>query len=309
MENGIYARLHTNRGEITLALSYDKTPLTVANFVALAEGKQENKARPMGEAFYDGLKFHRVIADFMIQGGDPQGSGAGGPGYRFPDEFHPSLRHDKPGVLSMANAGPGTNGSQFFITHVATPWLDDKHSVFGEVIEGMEVLNAVQQGDSLDKVEIIRQGAEAEAWDAAAVFADQMSRQAEKEAEALAAAAAKVEQWKEGCTTTESGLYYRIDKKGSGKAAAGRKVAVHYRGQLTDGSVFDDSKKRGQPIELQLGEGQVIPGWEEGLALMSEGDQGRLVIPPALAYGESGAGGVIPPQAWLIFDLEIVKVH
>jgi len=138
------ATISTNRGTIRLELHDDKTPKTVENFVKLAN-----------QGFYDGLKFHRVIADFMIQTGCPEGTGRGGPGYRFADEFHPTLKHDGPGVLSMANAGPNTNGSQFFITHVATPHLDGKHSVFGRVIEGQDVVNAIQQGDTMEKVSIL----------------------------------------------------------------------------------------------------------------------------------------------------------
>ena len=137
------ATIQTNRGDIVIDLYADKAPNTVNNFVALAR-----------DGFYDGVSFHRVIADFMIQGGDPTGSGRGGPGYQFNDEFHPELVHDGPGVLSMANAGPNTNGSQFFITHVATNWLDNKHSVFGKVRSGQDVVDAIQQGDVMEKVEI-----------------------------------------------------------------------------------------------------------------------------------------------------------
>ena len=137
------AVIETNRGIIKLKLHADKAPRTVANFEKLARA-----------GFYDGLKFHRVIADFMIQTGCPQGTGRGGPGYTFADEFHPELKHDGPGVLSMANAGPNTNGSQFFITHVATPWLDGKHSVFGRVIEGQDVVNVIRQGDRMERVTV-----------------------------------------------------------------------------------------------------------------------------------------------------------
>ena len=156
MQDGLYAKIRTSKGDILVKLEDEKTPVTVANFVGLAEGSIKNTAKKEGEPYYDGLKFHRVINDFMIQGGDPKGTGAGGPGYHFDDEFHPSLRHDGPGVLSMANAGPGTNGSQFFITHVATPWLDDKHTVFGRVVEGQNVVDSIAQGDEIKSVEIIR---------------------------------------------------------------------------------------------------------------------------------------------------------
>jgi len=177
MAEGIYAQFKTNRGEILVKLEAEKAPLTVANFVALAEGKMPNEAKPMGTAYYNGLKFHRVISvangngqDFMIQGGDPQGTGAGGPGYQFRDEFHPDLKHDVPGVLSMANAGPGTNGSQFFITITPTPHLDNRHSVFGKVVKGIDIVNTTLQGDVMESVNILRVGKAAEDFDAMATF-------------------------------------------------------------------------------------------------------------------------------------------
>lgn len=172
LEDGLYANIKTNKGEILLKLEYEKTPLTVANFVGLAEGNIENTAKEKGIPYYDGLKFHRVIGDFMIQGGDPSGNGMGGPGYKFKDEFDPSLKHDRPGTLSMANAGPGTNGSQFFITHKATPHLDGRHSVFGYVVKGQETVNAIAQGDIIEHIEIIRVGKAAKDFDAAATFSE-----------------------------------------------------------------------------------------------------------------------------------------
>jgi peptidyl-prolyl cis-trans isomerase A (cyclophilin A) len=309
MENGIYAKINTAKGHILIKLTHDKTPGTVGNFVALAEGNLENSARPQGKPYYDGLRFHRVIPDFMIQGGDPNGTGSGGPGYQFDDEFHPELRHSGPGVLSMANAGPGSNGSQFFITHVATPWLDGKHTVFGNVIEGQNVVDSITQGDIIDSIEIIREGDEAKKWNAVEAFRTFEGSRAKREAEAKSAADAQVENLSAGFEKTASGLRYKIIQKGDGKKAEkGKTVSVHYTGQLDNGRTFDSSYPRKKPIEFPLGKGHVIEGWDEGIALLQVGDKARFVIPPYLGYGESGAGGVIPPNAVLVFDVELVDV-
>lgn len=310
MENGIYAKITTAKGDILIQLTYQLTPATVGNFVALAEGTMKNTQKPLGTPYYDGLTFHRVIPNFMIQGGCPLGTGTGDPGYRFDDEFHPSLKHDKAGVISMANAGAETNGSQFFITHLPTPWLDNKHTVFGQVIEGQNVVDAIAQGDKIEKITIIRVGEEAEKWDALKAFnslneakAARLAEQKRKNEEAFAKEI-------EGFDKTESGLYYKITQHGNGKKPqAGQKVAVHYTGMLLDKSVFDSSYSRRQPLNFTIGVGQVIEGWDEGILLLHEGDKARLVIPSDLAYGASGAGGVIPPHAPLIFDVELVKVN
>lgn len=171
-EDGLYARITTNKGDITLSLEFEKTPLTVANFVGLSEGKIKNKAKKLGEPYYDGIIFHRVIKNFMIQGGDPTGTGRGGPGYKFKDEFNANLKHDKAGTLSMANAGPNTNGSQFFITHKDTPWLNNKHAVFGHVIdeESMKVVNSIVQGDTIIHVKILKVGKKARKFNAKETF-------------------------------------------------------------------------------------------------------------------------------------------
>jgi FKBP-type peptidyl-prolyl cis-trans isomerase len=309
MQDGIYAKFNTSKGGILVKLTHDKTPGTVGNFVALAEGKQKNTAKPEGEPYYDGLKFQRVIPDFMIQGGCPQGTGTGDAGYKFDDEFHPGLTHAGPGVLSMANAGPGTNGSQFFITHIATPWLDNKHTVFGHVTEGQEIVNAIAQGDTIESLEIIRSGDEAQNWDALAAFEKFISSGEERLAAEKARQAAELDKVAAGFDATESGLRYKIIQKGSGaKAESGKTVSVHYEGSLLNGQVFDSSYKRNEPIGFQLGVGQVIKGWDEGISLLQVGDKARFVIPSDLAYGSAGAGGVIPPDATLIFDVELIKV-
>lgn len=310
MQDGIYAKFITSKGEIVIKLTHDKTPGTVGNFVALAEGNMENSAKPQGNPYYNGLKFHRVIADFMVQGGCPQGTGTGSPGYQFDDEFHEDLKHEGPGVLSMANAGPGTNGSQFFITHVATPWLDGKHTVFGHVQEGQNVVDSIAQGDSIESLEIVRIGGEAEKWNAIEAFRTFDGEREKRAAEAKAKVEAELEKLAGGFEKTDSGLRYKIVQKGSGaKAEKGKKVSVHYEGSLSNGDVFDSSFKRNQPIDFQLGVGQVIPGWDEGIQLLSVGDKAKFVIPSHLGYGSQGAGGVIPPDATLIFEVELMDVR
>jgi len=313
MENGIYAQISTQKGIVKIKLEHEKTPMTVANFVGLAEGKLENTAKESGLPYYDGLTFHRVIADFMIQGGDPTGTGAGGPGYQFEDEIHPELKHDKAGTLSMANAGPGTNGSQFFITHGPTNWLDGKHTVFGYVTEGQEVVDAVVEGDSIEKLDILRVGQDAESWDASQVFTSSRSKAEEAAKAALEAAKAAeadaLKEYTEGAQKTDSGLMYLIEEEGQGtKPNKGDSVQVHYELKLTSGVVVDSSFQRGQPISINIGVGQVIPGWDEGIMLLKEGSKATLVVPSDLGYGPSGAGGVIPPNATLIFKVQLVKV-
>ena len=308
MQDGIYAKFNTSKGEITVKLTHDKTPGTVGNFITLAEGDLENTAKPKNTPYYDGLSFHRVIPDFMIQGGCPQGTGTGDPGYKFDDEFHPDLKHSGPGVLSMANAGPGTNGSQFFITHVATPWLDNKHTVFGKVVEGQNVVDEIAQGDLIDSLEIVRIGREAESWNAVEAFTTFESSRELRLQEEKNKAEAELDKVASGFDKTNTGLRYKILKKGDGnKATKGNTVSVHYEGSLTNGQVFDSSYQRNQPIDFQLGIGQVIPGWDEGISLLKVGDKARFVIPSELGYGSAGAGGVIPPNATLIFDVELIE--
>ena len=308
MNNGIYAKFTTPKGAILVNLEYEKTPGTVGNFVALAEGNLENSIKEQGTPYYDGLKFHRVIPDFMVQGGCPLGTGTGGPGYQFDDEIHPDLKHDTPGKLSMANSGPATNGSQFFITHIETSWLDGKHTVFGNVVEGQDVVDQVAQGDDMS-IEIIRVGTDAEAYNAVEAFRTFEGSREKREEEEKKKQQETLDAVAKGYAETPSGLRYEILQKGEGKRATkGANVSVHYKGQLLDGTVFDSSYKRKQPIDFPVGVGQVIAGWDEGIMLLNKGDKARFVISSDLGYGAQGAGGVIPPNATLVFDVELMDI-
>ncbi|SFN80842.1 Peptidyl-prolyl cis-trans isomerase (rotamase)-cyclophilin family [Paenimyroides ummariense] len=323
LPEGLYAEITTNKGTITAQLEYEKAPLTVANFVSLAEGKNPFvEAKFKDKPFYDGLTFHRVIANFMIQGGDPSGTGEGGPGYKFADEFHADLKHDKPGILSMANAGPTTNGSQFFITHVATPHLDGMHSVFGHVIEGQEIVNTIAQGDKIETIKIIRSGDKAKAFDAAKVFKEKQEQANKVPNETKAV----LEDAKTKATTTNSGLSYYIFEKGNGeKPKQGDKINVAYAGYFEDGRLFDTSledvatkynvlnaqrKAANQYIPIPFEYGQktgMIPGFIEGIEQLGIGDKAYIFIPSHLGYGEQGYPGAIPPNTNLIFELHISK--
>ena len=314
LDDGLYAKIITSKGDITLQLEFEKTPLTVTNFVGLAEGTKDfkdSKGRTSGR-YYDGLKFHRVIDNFMVQGGCPLGAGSGGPGYNFPDEFDPSLKHDRPGIFSMANAGPGTNGSQFFITHVPTPWLDNKHTVFGHVVSGQDVVNAIRQGDTITSIEIIRIGDKAKSFKADQESFDSLLKDLDKNK----AAKDQMRQEKEmamikekwpNIKKTNSGLMYEVVTEGSGseKPSAGDTVSAHYTGMFMDGQKFDSSVDRGEPISFPVGTGRVIKGWDEALLDMKKGEKRILVIPPQLAYGSRGRGP-IPPNSTLVFEVELL---
>ena len=334
LKDGLYANFQTSKGNMIVKFEDKKAPVTVANFVGLAEGKIENKAKAKGVPFYDGTIFHRVIKDFMIQGGDPKGTGMGDPGYKFDDEKN-DLQHTGKGILSMANSGPNTNGSQFFITEIATPWLDGKHTVFGSVVNGIDVIDTIANVEKgaqdkprtdvvLEKVSVFTKGDEYKNYDAAKLFSEgkgkikennkailaQIEADKKKKAEEFAANQQKlVDDLKAEMQVTPSGLYYKITKTTDGVSPnRGDEVAVHYAGKLVDGTEFDSSFKRNQPIDIPIGVGQVIKGWDEGIMLLKEGEAATLLIPAELGYGSAGAGGVIPPNAWLIFDVELVKV-
>jgi peptidylprolyl isomerase len=334
LPDGLYAEIETNKGNIIVELNYQKAPITVANFVTLAEGKNEFVTNPelKKKPFFDGLKFHRVIEDFMIQTGDPLGTGSGDTGYKFKDEFN-DLKFDKGGVLAMANNGPATNSSQFFITHVETPWLEGKHTIFGHVVDkGMEVVNQVKQDDYIKKVTIIRNGEAAKKFDAIKVFHDYFSAEAKQKSEFESKFKAVRDEklayytaLKAKAIKTSSGLEFVITEKAKGKKpAAGAQVFINYAGFLEDGTLFDTciesvaqafgkfdaaraEARQYNPIPFQAGSKEgMIPGFIEGIEQLSIGDKAVLFIPSHLAYGQAGAGGVIPPNANIIFEVQLL---
>jgi FKBP-type peptidyl-prolyl cis-trans isomerase len=323
--DGIYVKFNTNKGVIVCQLEYEKTPMTVANFVGLTEGKFTALGNVYDKPFYNGLKFHRVIKDFMIQGGDPEGSGSGGPKHKFYDEIVPELKHYRAGILSMANSGPATNGSQFFITHKETPHLDGKHTVFGHIVVGQDVVNLIEQNDTMKTVTILRYGKAAKEWDATKVFADKYNKikatEDAKNAEFEKIGLMTEDEYKKfmyseilkkypTAQQSNSGLVYLIENPGSvDKITAGNNVSLHYRGTFrADGKQFDASYDRGQPMDFIYKTNQMIPGFEEGIGMIGKGGKAKLVIPYYQAYGKQGRPGAIPPYSDLVFDIEVVNV-
>ncbi len=346
--DGVFAEIVTNKGTAIAKLNYKETPMTVGNFVALAEGTHtEVDSIYKGKKFYNGLTFHRIVKNFVIQGGDPKGTGMGGPGYKFADEIVDSLKHTKKGILSMANSGPATNGSQFFITLKETPWLNGKHTVFGEVIKGQEVVDSIgvmeteaqgkPKGDSIviKEMNIIRQGSDANSFDGAKAFKAGLdkieAKKAEQEKIMKAAAENKkgeFEVLKAQTEKFESGLLFKLTEQGTGiSPAQGDQIKMNYAGYFTDGRLFDSNlaevekaygkydanlEERGKynPIPVPYSnDARLIPGFKEGLlALKKVGDKAFIYIPSHLAYGERGAGRTIPPNTDLIFELELADV-
>jgi len=341
--DGLFADIETTKGHIVVKLNYKEVPTTVANFVTLAEGKNNFvKVKYKGKPFYNGTIFHRVIDGFMIQGGDPTGTGMGDPGYRFEDEFVPSLRHNKKGILSMANSGPNTNGSQFFITQVPTPHLDGRHSVFGETVKGEEVIDAIAKAPrngqdrpnediKIKNITIVANGKDAQKFDAVKVFDSYFKsvaeREKEKEERVKRASAKFLEEIKvqePQAKVLPSGVKIFTINNGEGKQPKQTEFAmVNYAGYLRNGALFDSNIKEVeesygkyqamreqqngyQPIPFPYTpSAQLIPGFKEALLTMKVGDKTRVFIPATLGYGEAGAGDVIPPNSDLIFDIEI----
>lgn len=340
--DGLYAKIETNHGNIYVSLAHNESPLTVANFAGLAEGLIQNKVKPRGEPYYDGMIFHRIIPGFMIQGGCPNGNGTGDPGYSFPDELEPrgelSKKGYKRGVLAMANRGPNTNGSQFFIIHKDFD-LPNNYTIFGSVVKGMEVVDSIAsvargsddrpfKEQKIIHVTILRKGAVAKAFDSEKQFktlselaftrlAQQEKANAEadqlKQIESQKAAHDKIKEKYSDSRLTASGLRVQIQVDGQGsKIQAGDSIRLHCTGLLFNSDLkFWSTRDSGQqPLEVVAGVSpRLIPGMEEGLTYLREGAKARLIVPPELGYGKTGFPPTIPPHAWLMFEVEILKVN
>lgn len=345
LEDGIYAEFITTKGVMLARLDYDKAPITVANFVSLAEGTNTMvKAEYKKKKFYNGLIFHRVIDKFMIQGGDPIGTGSGSPGYKFNGEFHPDLKHDKPGVLSMANSGPNTNGSQFFIMEVPKPFLDNNYNVFGQLVEGINIQDSISNVKTnsndkpledvvIEQLNIIRKGKLAKKFNASEVFVNHFGEieRLEKEKEAkekaiIDATNKKFSTQKLNATTLPSGLQYLVTQQGHGeKLTENSKVSTHYAVYFENGKLLETSKLEiaealgvvnqrrkaangYKPFTADISPNAgMIAGFKEGLQQLSVGDKATLFVPYHLAYGEAGNQG-IPSKSNIIFEVEILEI-
>ncbi len=342
LDDGLYVEFNTNKGIFVAKLYNEATPLTVANFVDLAEGNNDMvDSIYKGNKFYNGISFHRIIKDFMIQGGDPLETGSGNPGYKFPDEFVDTLKHNKKGLLSMANSGPNTNGSQFFITLKETPWLDGKHTIFGEIVLGQELVDSIgvvetsKPGDkpvepvTINELNIIRVGSvNLESFKEGMEKAEEKIKEKEARIQKVAIeTAVEFAGQREKAEELPSGLKILFTEKGEGvKPAEGSKILMNYAGYLENGTLFDSNRKevaekyevydhrRGDgggyaPTKSDYGkDARLIPGFREGLLMMSVGDKVILFIPAHLAYAERGIPNLIPPNSDLIFELELVSI-
>lgn len=351
--NGVYVLFKTTKGDMLAELYYKAAPMTVGSFVSLANGTNKKTNVRQGQAYFDGLKFHRVIPGFVIQGGDPMGNGQGGPGYKFPQEIVDTLRHNKKGILSMANAGPNTNGSQFFITDGPTPNLNGGYNVFGEVVSGLDIISAIanteRNGESpnpavlMETVRIYKIGGEAKAFNGYDAFigvqealqAEEMEMEERRTALARELSntfnwyrdgspnaslfSAKIQEWKDEATYTESGLgVLRLNEPNGPQVNPNEMQQIDYVGYLDNGKIFDSSLeevaqlggvynpgRQYAPLPVQVARGGLIQGWLEAIPMMKKGEHARLIIPSNLGYGPNGYGNVIPGGATLIFDIYV----
>ncbi|WP_235048163.1 peptidylprolyl isomerase [Borrelia persica] len=312
-KNGIFALIDTNKGTIKIELYYKLAPLTVMNFIGLSECVIKNSVT--NQPYFDNLIFHRVVDGFVVQTGDPTGTGTGGPGYVFPDEFSKDLSHNEAGIVSMANAGSDTNGSQFFITLSDNlTYLDYKHSIFGKVIEGMNIVQSISQGDKIEKVRIVRVGDDANSFkvddeEFAKLKSSYEAKKREEVEKYMSLQLEIIDKDYKDFKKDKSGVLYKLTKSGSGKCVKdGSVVRVDYEGFLLNGVKFDSSIDRGNPIELVVGSGQVIEGWDVMLSNMCEGEERVIIIPPNLAYGNKQIGDLIKANSFLKFNIILRKV-
>lgn len=342
LKDGVYAEFKTNKGVFVAKLYNEATPITVASFVDLAEGNNDMvDSIYKGKKYFNGLIFHRVIKDFMIQGGDPLGNGSGNPGFKFPDEIVDTLKHSKKGILSMANSGPDTNGSQFFITLKETPWLDGKHTVFGEIVIGQNIIDTLglvettKPGDVpvdsiiIDEVNILRVGnVNLASFNSKIESIEKEKQEMEARIKKVATeTAAGFVTLREKAEELPSGLKILFTEKGDGvKPTEGSKILMNYSGYLENGTLFDSNRpevaKKYEVFDHRRSDGggytpvpsdyskdaRLIPGFREGLLMLSVGDKVTLFIPAHLGYGERGYPPLIPSNADLVFELELVEI-
>ena len=342
LKDGVYAEFKTNKGVFVAKLYNEATPIAVANFVDLAEGNNDMvDSIYKGKKYFNGLIFHRVIKDFMIQGGDPLGNGSGNPGFKFPDEIVDTLKHSKKGILSMANSGPATNGSQFFITLKETPWLNGKHTVFGEIVIGQNIIDTLglvettKPGDVpvdsiiIDEVNILRVGnVNLASFNSKIESIEKEKQEMEVRIKKVATeTAAGFVTLREKAEELPSGLKILFTKKGDGvKPTEGSKILMNYSGYLENGTLFDSNRpevaRKYEVFDHRRSDGggyapvpsdyskdaRLIPGFREGLLMLSVGDKVTLFIPAHLGYGERGYPPLIPSNADLVFELELVEI-
>jgi peptidylprolyl isomerase len=328
---GLYAELNTNKGLIVLWLEFNKVPMTTANFVGLAEGTIKNSALPEGTPYYDGTVFHRVVPNHVIQAGAPSGTEERSLGYMYPNEINPTLSHNRAGVLGIANRGPHTNSSQFYITLSDRSYLDGDYTVFGYVIQGMDVVNNIVQGDVIESVKIVRIGRQAKKFkpdtESFSILVESAKQRVKKEEEKKKQEEEKIikNNWPQ-TVQAENGSKYIVVREGKGdKPGIGSKLKVIYTGQFLDGRGFSSSTDGGRPVpvkeaehfEFEIGKNRVNPGFDAALMDMRKGEKRIVILSAHLAYGTGGFYArekkgekrfVISPNTTLVYEVELLDI-
>lgn len=330
-EEGVFAEFNTSKGKIVAFLEFEKMPMTVANFVGLAEGTIKNATIPLGKPYFDGAIIHRVEKGHVIQGGSPPVENNKGTGYRYPNEIHPDLSHNKAGILGIANGGPHTNSDEFYITLGDRSYLDGDYPVFGHVTEGMDVLMKIEKNDVFESIRIIRKGKKAKKFRPdTEIFNQIVENQWEKvkkaDEEKKKNEDARINERWPNAELTESGTKYIIRKEGTGKKASeGSKLKLRYEAELFNGTKFISSENNGNPsfgdkgglFEFETGKSNVVPAINEALLEMKEGEIRLLIAPADQAYGRTGFYGknipgtkrfVISPNTTIIYEIELLEI-